>query len=447
MDLTSWIEETTGGELAHLERLPGGNRRMAWTVDVRRSDGSTWELFLRCDDETTEQQDDPFTLWREAAVYDSLSSTRIRIPALVGVHPHRQAMLTERVPGSAVYHEVASTDEGERIAHDLMACLAELHTLEVPDGFPGLSPSAPIHAHVLDHLATWERLYRATQRPDPLVEVALRWLQDSCPEVAAPATVVHGDTGPGNFLFADGRVTALVDWELSHLGDPLEDLAWLSMRSVFEPVPEFPALLQHYGRMVGASVDLDRLRYHRVAVQARVAIIRHRADGDPTPRGDVANGLLSRAVNRRLLVEALSDAVGIAAPRVEPADGADTDGTWLYDAALQTLRDQVLPATGDPLGRARTKSVARILKLLRERDRTGALVRERERDSLQRLLGDPSVEVEDGRHRLASAIRDGRYDLDVLLPHFAMIVADETTLMRGSLGALADRHLPTLDAR
>ena len=67
--------------------------------------------------------------------------------------------------------------------------------------------------------------------PDPALVFTLRWLRGNVPDVDGPVVLVQGDTGPGNFMFADGRVVAVVDWELAHLGDPMDDIAWLSLRS------------------------------------------------------------------------------------------------------------------------------------------------------------------------------------------------------------------------
>jgi aminoglycoside phosphotransferase (APT) family kinase protein len=139
------------------------------------------------------------------------------------------------------------------------------------------------------------------------------------PDPDGPVVLVHGDAGPGNFLFEHGHLTAVIDWELAHLGDPMEDLAWFSMRSVMEPVPDFAESLADYERFAGAPIDRSRLLYHRVFVSARVVVIRHR-----NVTGEPAHAIVSRALNRRLLVEALADASGTAVPRPEPIAGRDT---------------------------------------------------------------------------------------------------------------------------
>ncbi|MDF1685217.1 MAG: phosphotransferase family protein [Parvibaculaceae bacterium] len=63
--------------------------------------------------------------------------------------------------------------------------------------------------------------------PNPLLQSAIRWLRRNPPPPPKRLSVVHGDYRTGNFLYnTSGDITAILDWEMCHLGDPLEDLAW-----------------------------------------------------------------------------------------------------------------------------------------------------------------------------------------------------------------------------
>jgi len=74
----------------------------------------------------------------------------------------------------------------------------------------------------------WEATINKKQlEPNPVVRAAIRWLRRNPPPPAQKVVAVHGDMRPGNFLFNEtGEIKAIVDWEMSHIGDPLEDLAW-----------------------------------------------------------------------------------------------------------------------------------------------------------------------------------------------------------------------------
>jgi aminoglycoside phosphotransferase (APT) family kinase protein len=438
-ELSRWIEDTTGGALIRATRLPGGNRREAWAIDVAR-DGVAEQLFLRYDPVDPTLTGDVFTIPREAAFYEALKGSGVAIPAIRALHPTLQAMLTARVSGASDYVRIADVEDKRAIARDFMRHLARLHALDA-GRFTQRFPAAdrPIPKLIADEIAIWNDLYRQTGRTDPLIAFGLDWLTRNIPNVDAPPRIVHGDAGPGNFLFEDGRVTALLDWELAHFGDPIEDLAWLSMRTTLEPFPDFVEALREYERASGAGIDRDRLRYLRVLVQWRIVIIRHRNAGE-----DPANSLISRAINRRLLVEAIAGAERIALPRYAPLSAPAGANEALYDTTLGWLRDTIAPAINDPFARAKAKSAARIVKYLKLADRLGPAIVKAEVDDLAALLGHTPATLDEGRDALATRIADGDADAAVLLPYFARHVGRDTQLMEDALGALAWRPFPPI---
>lgn len=103
----------------------------------------------------------------------------------------------------------------------------------------------------------------------PQLHHAMRWLLRHAP--AAPRVViVHGDYRVGNFLQRDGRITAVLDWELVHAGDPHEDLAWAALR-VFSGgtgrvggLMDRPAFVERYARQAGFTPDPVAWRYYEV---------------------------------------------------------------------------------------------------------------------------------------------------------------------------------------
>ena len=112
--------------------------------------------------------------------------------------------------------------------------------------------------------------------PDPALVFSLRWLRDHIPPYDGPPVLVQGDTGPGNFMYLGGRVTAVVDWELAHLGDPMDDIAWLSLRATQEPFTDFPTRLREYEALSGNVIDEDRVRYYQVMAETKLQVMSHR---------------------------------------------------------------------------------------------------------------------------------------------------------------------------
>jgi aminoglycoside phosphotransferase (APT) family kinase protein len=111
-----------------------------------------------------------------------------------------------------------------RLAGDSAAALAAIHAVPL-DQLPAM-PELP----AAEQLALLESLHRSVGQPVPTFELGLRWLHDNLPP-PGPLCLVHGDFRMGNFLLDEHGLVAVLDWELAHLGDPMEDIAWLCTRA------------------------------------------------------------------------------------------------------------------------------------------------------------------------------------------------------------------------
>ncbi len=176
--------------------------------------------------------DSEFSLAREAIAYRALQPTDVPVPRLLGVHPNGEALMLERVPGTSSIGP-ADTPHAEELVASFVSAVGSLHALDpaVLD-LPGFArPRSPQEQALLE-VRAWQGLAEAHGLTDePLIAYALAWLEHHPPEHDRPATLVQGDTGPGNFVHDGRRVTGLVDWELCHLGDPMDDIAWIDMRA------------------------------------------------------------------------------------------------------------------------------------------------------------------------------------------------------------------------
>ena len=464
-DLLAWIEEVGCGRLVAADRKPGGARKEAWFVDLERADGELVECFLRYDRSDPSRTKDPWTLHREASVYVALQDTAVPVPRVLGVHPVHQAMLSERVVGENWFSRLTDADEAEATAHDFMTNLAALHALDAASLDLPLFPAVKTVADAVHaELDEWERVLTARGGTvDPALTFSQSWLRRHVPEYDGPLVLVQGDTGPGNFMYAGGRVTAVVDWELAHLGDPMDDIAWLSLRATQEPFTDFPRRLREYEELSGHPIDEERVRFYQVMAETKLQVMSHRPDrgggtgeldkavGDGNGDGgagggaDVGNGFIYGVLHRRLWLEALAAAIGLQLEPAEEKQGrARRDYDWMYDAVLSQLRDVIVPRTEDPLAAVRGKGVARIIKYLAEVDKFGGFYAACELDDLGALLGERPTSVTDGRMAAAAAVAAGAVSEADYLRTLGRRVARETELARSAMGALADRRWPEL---
>jgi aminoglycoside phosphotransferase (APT) family kinase protein len=99
--------------------------------------------------------------------------------------------------------------------------LARIHTID-PEAFPMLRRQT-----TPDLVAQYKEAYSAADWPRPVFELAFRWLEDHCPPPPEHPRLVHGDFRNGNLVVGPDGVRAVLDWEIAHVADPMEDLGWI----------------------------------------------------------------------------------------------------------------------------------------------------------------------------------------------------------------------------
>jgi aminoglycoside phosphotransferase (APT) family kinase protein len=191
-------------------------------------------------------------------------------------------VLMDFVEGISVPPRVLRKPEYEkardRLTVQLGEALAGIHRL-TPDLVQNVFHEPPSDP-ALEQITEWERQLDEIGQPLPAVELGLRWLRAHAPEPAEPR-VVHGDFRLGNFIVDENGLAAVIDWELSHLGDPTEDIGWLCIRSwrfgnddlPVAGVGELDEFIAAYEAAGGEIVDRDRVRYWEAFGNVKWAII------------------------------------------------------------------------------------------------------------------------------------------------------------------------------
>ncbi len=181
---------------------------------------------------------------------------------------------TEWAAGTADTRPLRRDDVAEirQAALELAAAAARLHAVD-PARFPHLPPTTAQDA-ALAQLDGWEATFhRQRLEPHPALRLVARWLR-ARPPVARRVSLVHGDLRFGNLLCDGGHVTALLDWEMTHLGDPVEDLGWV-YRDLWTPVRSLPfeAFVDAYVAAGGDRPDPQHLRWWQVFGEFKHAVI------------------------------------------------------------------------------------------------------------------------------------------------------------------------------
>lgn len=175
-----------------------------------------------------------------------------------------QRLLGETIP-RRILRDDAFAEARPKLARQCGEILARIHAAPA-DALPELPVAA-----APEQIAQYRALYDAYDHPHPVFDLALRWLEDRAREPERIAWV-HGDFRNGNLLVDADGVRGVLDWELSHRGDPMEDLGWICVNSwrfgaIDHPVGGFGSreeLFAGYEAAGGGAVDPERVRYWEV---------------------------------------------------------------------------------------------------------------------------------------------------------------------------------------
>jgi aminoglycoside phosphotransferase (APT) family kinase protein len=222
--LAERLGELLGADVADLDRLSGGASRETWrlTSNGRR-------LIAQ-----VQRRGDVRNMGVEVAVLRAAFAAGVPVPEVIaadtdvdsaGGDGQPAVMVLSHVEGETIARKILRDQQFSRARQALTAqcasALARLHGAPV-DSAPGLVAT--------DQLVQYRDTLDALGQPHPVFEMAFRWLADNRP-AARPQVIVHGDFRLGNLMIDQHGLAAVLDWELAHIGDPMEDLGWLCVKA------------------------------------------------------------------------------------------------------------------------------------------------------------------------------------------------------------------------
>jgi len=185
--------------------------------------------------------------------------------------------------GKQVYAEAAKRG---KLPRSFVEALAALHNLDWrAAGLEFMGVPAPGKDFALREVNKWETLIRESLRkPEPVMTEVLMWLKANAPE-AERLALVHGAYRTGNLLIKDDAISAIIDWELQVIGDPMYDVAYVLSDLNREGSPllscvvERDFFIDHYQRLTGLTIDFEVCRYYEILYMMRSAAFWMSASG------------------------------------------------------------------------------------------------------------------------------------------------------------------------
>jgi hypothetical protein len=244
--LARWVERTIGGRVSDVRRLP--RWRPAWDLDVEVG-GRLVPLHARGEREPEIVM--PYRIADEVATHDLLESHGVPVPHAYGLCDDPYALVMDRLPGHV---DLSSVEEHEReqLLGEYLEILARIYAIPLDAasaaGFalPVDSAECALGGYWQPMVARYDSLMEDLP-PDPIAVFLRRWMEENAPPGRREAArFITYDSF--QFMFADGRISGLLDFEHAHVGDPLMDLSALRIRDTIKNIGELAATAARYER-------------------------------------------------------------------------------------------------------------------------------------------------------------------------------------------------------
>ncbi len=290
-----WIGQHAGARatVSGLRRMAGGSSRQVWSLDLALAgDAAPRALVLRIDPTAAKRgaQADAGGFRLEYRLLEEAQRCAVPVPRVywpcealepLGGPFYFMDRVEGETIGTRILREAPLAKARALLPEQLGTALARIHQMRADA--PGLEhmPRPPAgQSSPAEQLAQLRRGFDAAPSPTPVCEWTYRWLEKHVPP-ERDRTLVHGDYRMGNVIVGPEGLRAVLDWELAHVGDPHEDLAWMCTKTWRFGNPGAPVggvgarepFYAAYERESGRRLDRDALRYWEILSTAKVCVV------------------------------------------------------------------------------------------------------------------------------------------------------------------------------
>jgi aminoglycoside phosphotransferase (APT) family kinase protein len=266
-----WYPGATG--VTGAAKLSGGASQETWSFDIVHAGGRHGAILRRSPKGYGASPTRAAGLDAEARLMQLAHDAGLPSPKVMHVlRPEDDlgtGFIMQRVEGETIARKILRDEQFAQarpiLARQLGKVSAGIHSLP-RERLPKLREMSST-----SEIADLGREYRSFNWPKPVFELALRWLADNDPGPSKEVTLVHGDFRHGNLIIGPDGVRAVLDWEIAHIGDPMEDLGWICVNSwrfgeIDKPVGGFGSREELFAGYEegGRKADPDRVKFWEV---------------------------------------------------------------------------------------------------------------------------------------------------------------------------------------
>lgn len=434
--ITSWVESHFDGSVTSITRQP--RWRPVWWVEVDTAEGAK-KLCVRGD---RVDMSLIFPLAHEMALQDEMYRHGLPVPQVHGWIEDSsldlRAYVMDFVPGDNDF--VNCSDETRHgIIDEYLQSLVTLHALSV-ESFAArgiMRASSPNESGLLG-MRQYERNWRAMKKvPNPFLEFALAWLKRNPPQSHGRESVIVWDSG--QFHHNGSHLTAILDVEIGHIGDPMMDLAAWRQRDTVIGYGNFERLYARYEQLSGNEVDLDALMRHHFFFCLSNELSVGPATRTPAPESDLMTNLQWCYETNLFATEALADILQVELPTVDVPTSHESRSEVVLDHLVRQLGSITVE---DEFTRYQLRTMFRMARHAKRLDEIGIDLSEQDLDDLTPLLGhrpDSWLEGESALERFVIA-NAASSEFDVQLLHIFHKRHLRAQMTLGPAGSAMTRH-------
>jgi aminoglycoside phosphotransferase (APT) family kinase protein len=262
--------------VANFRAVPGGMSKETFLFDLIASDGTTHELVVRKEARTPIFTMDCFLVGNEFDLLMDVFDAGFLVPEPLMVGRSIEGVdgdlyIMRKVNGSTVGSVFgASQQVSEDILLQLAELFAKLHSIDLSKFSRYISKhydvtvvNWTVSELIGRELRRWKEYFKTYNRtPSPVDFFVEDWLFRNLPHNEARPVLVHGDMSIHNLLIHDGRISAVLDWEVAHFGDPAEDLSYV--REFISSQMDWNKFINRYYEHGGRVIREDSFSYYEV---------------------------------------------------------------------------------------------------------------------------------------------------------------------------------------
>ena len=217
--------------LLSFERIFGGASRETYKIRIKDQFNNEEKLILRRTQESSLIETSQST---EYLAYSAYQDTSVPVPLMIDINEDQEIlgapfMLMQQLDGVAAspFTPNVYSPHEQKLGEQFWSILGEIAKKDIADDFINQFDNTEIGPCWKKELDKWVGVIREDSiSVEPILEAGIRKLYGNEPKESKKKSLVHGDYRNGNFLFLEDRITGILDWEMAHIGEPLEDLAW-----------------------------------------------------------------------------------------------------------------------------------------------------------------------------------------------------------------------------